>query len=102
MLLETPNFRAIALIGNPSARCSRRISAQSSTDNTLLSLDSVEPRLGLQGVEIRPTLRDQFSGGADSEKLSRTQKGAWVPTPDTDSDPLRATGVTHQVEPICH
>jgi hypothetical protein len=28
-----PNTRAITLIGNPSPRCSRRISAQSSTDN---------------------------------------------------------------------
>ena len=34
VFLETPNSRAIALIGNPSARCSLRISAQSSTDNT--------------------------------------------------------------------
>ena len=34
VFLETPNTRTIALIGNPSARCSLRISAQSSTDNT--------------------------------------------------------------------
>lgn len=31
---ETPNVLAIILIGNPSVLCSRRISAQSSTDNT--------------------------------------------------------------------
>ena len=31
---EIPNTRTIALIGNPSAPCSLRISAQSSTDNT--------------------------------------------------------------------
>ena len=33
VFLETPSVRAIALIGIPSARCSRRISAQSSTDS---------------------------------------------------------------------
>jgi hypothetical protein len=38
---ETPMTRAICLIGTPSARCSRRISAQSSTDNT-----SLPPQLG--------------------------------------------------------
>jgi hypothetical protein len=31
VFLETPNTRTIALIGSPSARCSLRISAQSST-----------------------------------------------------------------------
>jgi len=33
VFFETPSTRATALIGSPSARCSRRISAQSSTDN---------------------------------------------------------------------
>jgi hypothetical protein len=33
---EIPNVRAIILIGDPSARCSLRISAQSSTDNNSL------------------------------------------------------------------
>ena len=33
---EIPNVLAMVLIGNPSARCSRRISAQSSTDNNSL------------------------------------------------------------------
>ena len=33
---DTPITRAIALIGMPSDRCSRRISAQSSTSNTSL------------------------------------------------------------------
>src|SRR5689334_24647052 len=50
---ETPNFRAIALIGNPSARCNRRISAQSSTDNT-----PALPRLGRAETRI--------AGGQDS------------------------------------
>src|SRR5581483_312456 len=34
VLRDTFITRAIILIGNPSARCNRRISAQSSTDNT--------------------------------------------------------------------
>jgi hypothetical protein len=34
VFLDTPSTRAITLIGNPSARCNRRISAQSSTHNT--------------------------------------------------------------------
>ena len=41
VFLETPNVRAIVLIGNPSARYSLRISAQSSTDNNSFApLDS--------------------------------------------------------------
>jgi len=39
---ETPNVLAIILIGNPSARCSRRISAQSSTDNNSLRSSRLE------------------------------------------------------------
>ncbi|MEQ4207334.1 phosphotransferase [Actinopolymorpha sp. B9G3] len=35
MFRATPNRRAISLIGTPSPRCNRRISAQSSTFNTL-------------------------------------------------------------------
>ena len=35
VFLDTPITRAISLIGSPSARCSRRISAQSSTSSTL-------------------------------------------------------------------
>src|SRR5690606_24023545 len=37
VFFEMPNRRAIALIGMPSARCNRRISAQSSTLITLHS-----------------------------------------------------------------
>jgi hypothetical protein len=33
VFFEIPNTRAITLIGKPSARCRRRISAHSSTDN---------------------------------------------------------------------
>jgi hypothetical protein len=35
VFLEIPSSRAIAFTGMPSARCNRRISAQSSTDSTL-------------------------------------------------------------------
>jgi len=38
VFLETPIVLTIALIGNPSALCNRRISAQSPTDNTLHQL----------------------------------------------------------------
>jgi hypothetical protein len=62
---ETPSTRAICLIGMPSARCSRRISAQSSTDNT-----SVPPRLGLsQGLgrgSVIEWANCQFSGVVDT------------------------------------
>ena len=42
---EIPNVLAIILIGNPSARCSLRISAQSSTDNNSLLLSARKPRV---------------------------------------------------------
>src|SRR4051812_9713644 len=67
VFLETPNFLAIALIGNPSARCSRRISAQSSTDNTPSSPSArVEPRVSAKGVKIQAALRGHLSSGADT------------------------------------
>src|SRR3954467_306213 len=40
VFFETPNTLAITLIGIRSARCNRRISAQSSTDNTPVSSGS--------------------------------------------------------------
>jgi hypothetical protein len=49
VLREIPNVRAINLIGNPSARCNRRISAQSSTDNNSLLLSARKPRLNEGG-----------------------------------------------------
>ena len=42
---EIFNVLAIILIGNPSARCSLRISAQSSTDNNSLLLSARKPRV---------------------------------------------------------
>lgn len=55
--LEIPNRRAIALIGISSARCNRRISAQSST---LITLHRVT-----EGVHFHPPIRGQFSPDAD-------------------------------------
>jgi hypothetical protein len=71
VLRETPNVLAIVLIGNPSARCSLRISAQSSTDNNSLLLSARKPRLRRRGrkfgrrhgvsFQAAPTPDDQHS-----------------------------------------
>src|SRR4051812_22362487 len=67
--------RAIALIGICSARCNRRISAQSSTLITLQS-DS-------GGVRFRPSPRGQFSRVVDTGqmvsgmKVARARLGRW-------------------------
>ena len=53
VFLETPSARAITLIGIPSARCNRRISAQSSTTTPASSLTSTGPG-SRQGVSFRP------------------------------------------------
>ena len=52
VLRETPNVLAINLIGNPSARYNRRISAQSSTDNNSLLLSAHAE--SIEGVKIQP------------------------------------------------
>jgi hypothetical protein len=52
VFLEMPNVLAINLIGNPSARCNRRISAQSSTDNNSLLLPARKPRLRRRGSKF--------------------------------------------------
>lgn len=52
MLREIPNVLAINLIGNPSARCNRRISAQSATDNNSLHLSAVSRDSDEGGSEI--------------------------------------------------
>ena len=72
---STPSTRAITLIGIPSARCSRRISAQSSTDNTPSSPARLEPG-SRQGVKIRPSTRGQFSGAVDMARSSGPHCGA--------------------------
>ena len=65
VFFEHPITLAIALIGIPSARCSRRISAQSSTPNT-----SLPPRLGSsqgpRGVSFQASIGGQFSRVVDT------------------------------------
>ncbi|WP_211589051.1 hypothetical protein, partial [Allorhizocola rhizosphaerae] len=59
---------AIALIGICSARYNRRISAQSSTFNTLLILG---------GVILDPPSGGQYSGVDDMVMLCRAYEAAW-------------------------
>ena len=74
MFRETPITRAIALIGIPSARCSRRISAQSSTVNTRFLPGSTRARVS-GGGQISAAARGQFSRAVDrlvdAEKVGR-------------------------------
>jgi hypothetical protein len=48
VFFEHPSTRAITLIGIRSARCNRRISAQSSTLNTHFLLTSIEVGLSAE------------------------------------------------------
>ena len=79
MFLETPNTRAIALIGIPSARCSRRISAQSSTDNTPSLPGSTRARVSSRGSKFgRQAARlalAQLPRGLRRRVLIRTDSG---------------------------
>jgi hypothetical protein len=65
VFLEHPITLAICLIGIRSARCSRRISAQSSTLNTLASsrLDSSQD---LRGVNFQASSGGQFPRAVDN------------------------------------
>src|SRR6185437_11717228 len=63
------NVLAIVLIVNPSARCSLRISAQSSTDNNSLLLSARKAETQTKGVKIRASTRGQFSDDADNWSL---------------------------------
>src|SRR5690349_5513274 len=65
VLRDTFITRAIILIGNPSARCNRRISAQSSTDNT-------PPPPG--PVKARRLGRGQNSGGDTGLAFTRRRQ----------------------------
>ena len=82
VFFDTPNTRATALIGKPSARCSRRISAQSSTDNIPSGPPgSTTARPPDQGVKIRLPRRGQFSRAVDkvvagSNPVSPTRESA--------------------------
>src|SRR6185437_15148772 len=71
------NVLAIVLIGNPSARCSLRISAQSSTDNNSLLLSARKAETQTKGVKIRASTRGQFSDDADrvGRRLAKTLCG---------------------------
>src|SRR4029077_10522778 len=67
---ETFHVLAINLIGNPSARCNLRISAQSSTANNSLLLSARKPRLRRRGSKFGrrhgvsfQTTRTQFCFG---------------------------------------
>jgi len=71
--LLIPITRAITLICIPPARCSRRISGQSSTDNTRFLPARLEPGL-VEGVSFRAT-RGQFSADGDTSEISDE---AWV------------------------
>jgi len=62
VLRETPNTRAIILIGNPSARRNRRISAQSSTDNTPPPPSSHEPGELTRGQNSTGDTGSAFTG----------------------------------------
>src|SRR5664279_2012643 len=64
VFFEHPTTRAITLIGIPSDLRSRRISAQSSTDNTPFLPSSDEPG-SPEGVRFRLPPRGQFSRAVD-------------------------------------
>jgi hypothetical protein len=64
---DTSLIRAICLIGMPSARWSRLISAQSSTSITCFLPDPIRIRISGRGVKIRLPRRGEYSASADSE-----------------------------------
>jgi hypothetical protein len=66
VFLEIPSALAIALIGMPSDRCNRRISAQSSTDNTPVPSGSVRARVSGQGVKVQMPRGGQDSSAVDT------------------------------------
>ena len=83
MLRPTPITRAIALIGIPSDRSNRRISAQSSTDIT--------PSASTEGVHFHPTLRDQFSR---VRKIRRSRNELQRYQPERSRSTMRLTAST--------
>jgi hypothetical protein len=66
VFLEIPSTRAISEIDNPSDRCNRRISAQSSTLNTRFLPDSNRVRVSGKLVKIRLPRGDQYSVAVDT------------------------------------
>jgi hypothetical protein len=75
VFFEHPITLATCLIGIRSARCSRRISAQSSTLNT-----SLHPRFdssqGLRGVNFQASPGGQFPRAVDKMNVLLTTKEA--------------------------
>ena len=69
---ETPMTRAISEIDTRSARCSLRISAQSSTSNTRFLLRSTEHRVSGKLVNFRLPRGGHFSLAVDSRGHSAT------------------------------
>jgi len=70
------------LIGITSARCSRRISAQSSTFNTRFLLTSNHKVRIRQGVDTRPPLQGQITRAVDSQRAdAKEQTGGTVEAP---------------------
>lgn len=78
----TPTRRAISLIDRPSARCSRRISAQSSTLSTSFLpgresgqgplIHTISGGPGGRGVKTRPAIRGQYSAVTDIQGAGDT------------------------------
>ena len=68
---ETPCTLTIALIGILSDRCNRRISAQSSTENTPVLPGSVTARVSGQGVELQMPREGQVYVPSTDETLPR-------------------------------
>ena len=75
VLREIPNVLAINLIGNPSAQCNRRISAQSSTDNNSLLLSA------------------HAESQSKGSKFKRRQKVIFHTTPTEEAASYRAAAV---------
>jgi hypothetical protein len=65
VFLEIPNTRATSEIDNPSARHSRRISAQSSTPNTRFLPSSVQTRVSGKLVNIQLPRGGQYWAAVD-------------------------------------
>jgi hypothetical protein len=65
---EIPNTRAIPEIDISSARCNRRISAQSSTLSTYFLPGSARARVSAQVVNFRMPRPVQFSAAVDTDR----------------------------------
>ena len=85
---DTFLIRAICLIGSPSARWSRLISAQSSTSITCFLPGSVRARIPGRGVKFRLPRRGQYSASADTHLVASV-----VPGPVGELDQAKANGL---------